>query len=252
MLRFSNPPRPGLKIPKKIPAIVYFHGGGMAIMNMQDYQVYYQIISSSGIIVIGVDFRNSTEKEFPAGLHDCLSAVLWTSEHAQELNIDTDRLIVGGESGGGNLAAATCLLAKSQGISVIKGQFLNCPFLCPDTRYKSRQKLSLSSDAHLMSRSYISPQQFNNYLAFPCNATVEQLRGLPPTLLVVNEFDSLVDEGEEYGAKLMQAGVRVLGFRSLGTLHGSLLLNSIAPDLVHLCCEMIVAWVKSLGNYSKL
>jgi len=251
-VKVFRPPSSRVENPKKIPAIVYFHGGGMAIMNMEDYDGYYRLISSYGLVVIGVDFRNSTESPYPAGLHDCLSAVLWTSEHAQEFNIDPDRLIVGGESGGANLATATCLLAKSRGITIIKGQYLNCPYLCPDNRYKSRHKYGSSKDPNHMAHSYTNPKDFFNYLAWPCNATVEQLRGLPPTLLVVNQFDNLVSEGEAYSAKLMQAGVRVLGFRSLGTIHGISLASSVLPDLAHMVCEMIVVFVKSLGQNSKL
>jgi len=219
---------------------------------MQDYNTLYRIISTYGLLVIGVDFRNSTEKPFPAGLHDCLSAVLWTAEHAKEFNIDMDRLVVGGESGGGNLAAATCLLAKSRGISIIKGQFLHCPYLSPDFRYESRHNYGNSKDAGNMAQSYTNPQQYNNYLAWPCNTTVEQLRGLPPTLMIVSEFDELVDEGEEYAGKLMQAGVRVVGLRSLGTAHCALQIVDLVPDLANMTFEILAAWVRSLGQKSKL
>jgi len=82
--------------------------------SMKDYDAVYRIFASFGLIVIGVDFRSSLQCPFPAGLHDCFSAVMWTAEHADELQIDKEKLIVGGESGGGNLTAATCLFAKEK------------------------------------------------------------------------------------------------------------------------------------------
>jgi len=105
---------PVRRAPGTLPGLVYFHGGGMAIIRMSDYDIYYRILASYGMVVVAVDFRNSTEVPFPGGLHDCLSAVLWTADHAHDLRIDTNRLVVGGESGGGNLAAATCLLAAEK------------------------------------------------------------------------------------------------------------------------------------------
>jgi len=237
---------------ERLPCLIYCHGGGMACFSINDYDTVYRIFASFGIITIAVDFRNSTVLPFPAGLHDCLSAVIWTSEHADELQIDKEKLVIGGESGGGNLAAATCLLAKEKNISVIKGQYLNCPFISPYDNHPSStlyNGYSLPPNLiKIVAAAYTPPEQFNNHIAWPSNAQVDQLRGLPPTLLVTNEFDILVDEGERYRENLAQAGVRVTGVRILGSIHGSSIMNALTPDVVGTSCGMLVGWMKTLGK----
>jgi len=218
---------------------------------IKDYDTYYRILASFGIIVIGVDFRNSTESQFPSGLHDCLSADVWTSEHAEKLQIEPEKIVVGGESGGGNLAAATCLLAKEKNISVIKGQYLNCPWLSPEELFPS-STTNVSYFApnfrKIISSVYTPLEELHNHLAWPANANVDQLRGLPPTLLVMNEFDVLVDEGEKYRENLALAGVTVTGVRILGSIHGVSLWNIITPDIVATTCRMLVGWIRNLGK----
>jgi len=236
---------------ERLPCIVYFHGGGMAFFSMKDYDAVYRIFASFGLIVIGVDFRSSLQCPFPAGLHDCFSAVMWTAEHADELQIDKEKLIVGGESGGGNLTAATCLFAKEKNISVIKGQYLNCPYISPYDHPSCTSYKGFSFPPNirkLLSLTYTPPEQFNNHLAWPSTAQVDQLRGLPPALLVTNEFDELVDEGEKYRENLAQAGVTVTGVRILGSIHGSSLMYPSTPDVVGASCGMLVGWIKTLGK----
>jgi len=241
-----------------LPTIVYLHGGGMGFYNIDTYHNYYRALSTLGLVVVAVNFRNSVEAPFPAGLHDCLSAVMWTYTNALSLKIDRHMLVVGGESGGANLTAATCLLAKEKGIDIIKGQYLNCPYFLALSRYPSRQNydkyvLSNAAMEHHSGRAYTEPSEFaTNYLAWPGNASVEQLRGMPPTLIVTNEFDPLVDEGEAHARKLMQAGVKVVALRVIGTTHGACLIRAFLPDVFYAVHGALKSWIAGLNQASKL
>jgi len=240
------------------PCLVYLHGGGMALFSIDTYEPYLQRIAAFGLVVAAVNFRNSTVACFPAGVNDCLSGVLWTAEHAKDLNIDLNRLVVGGDSGGGNLTAATCLLAKEKGhADLIKGQYIYCPFLNPDgTNYHSRKNYDgyfIDSKGDKAVEVVYTPKRdaATDHLAYPSLATEEQLRGLPPALVVTNEFDPLVDEGEEYYAKLTRAGVRTVGLRVLGTTHGA---NAIGTALADVCATThaaLVGWINSLPLFQQ-
>jgi acetyl esterase len=240
-----------------LPCMVYFHGGGMAMYSMATYHEYYRHLAGLGLVVVGVDYRLSTEAPFPAGLNDCYSSVMWAHEKAKELNIDTNRLIVGGESGGGNLAAATCFLAKKGGVNIIKGQFLNCPYILADTKFASRvnyDKYILARDGmdHVSGPTYTSDKKDRtNPLAWPGNVTVEQLVGMPPALVITAEFDPLVDEGEHYYRLLTQAGVKVVGIRALGLLHAFTVSRVVVPDIFATVHGALYAWIMSI-NRSKL
>jgi len=236
-----------------LPALVYYHGGGMAIFSMKYIDAIYRYLADKGIVVVSVEFRSCLDHPFPAGLHDCYSGVLWISEHAKEYNVDPELIVVGGESGGGNLAAAVSLLDRQKGKNLIKGQYLNCPLLCPDDRsYSSRSNyrgffLPNTDLLDKLAEYYTPKNEFStNFLAWPINANDEQLKSLPPTLVVTNEFDSLFDEGNHYASRLQQAGVPVTSVGLLGTVHATSILRTITPDVSNSVMNMVYGWIQSI------
>jgi len=160
---------------------------------------------------------------------------------------------------------------RGKKISVIKGQFLHCPYLAPDdvlpSRHRYRAYFGQDNSLDVMARAYTPPvdskktvtasgnkpaesrEEFqNNPIAWPFHAPTERLRKLPPALIVTNEFDQLVDEGDEYGVRLARAGVRVMRMRSMGTLHGSTCMQTVAPDIVAGTIGMLVGWINALPS----
>ena len=223
-----------------LPGIFHTHGGGMTILTT-DNQVHRRWntdVAASGAVVVMVDFRNSWTPEgrhpFPTGVEDCLAGLLWTDAHRDELGLTS--LVTYGESGGGNLAIATVLLAKSRGrLDAIDGVYGDIPFISGGYRWDRDRQMSelpslVENDGYqvhtkamaLIARSYDpTGENAENPIAWPYHATVEDLRGLPPTVISVNELDPLRDEGIGFARKLALAGVDTSAKVNLGLTHGA-------------------------------
>jgi len=231
-----------------LPCVYYIHGGGMMSMSCfwGLYRAWGKIIASRGVAVAMVDFRNcltpssAPEVEpFPAGLNDCVSGLHWVVANADSLNIDTTRIIVAGESGGGNLTLATGLKLKQDGdLSIIKGLYALCPYIAgewPQDRYPS----SIENEGiliHLHSNrgrlAYgIDAFDRKDPLAWPGFATEDDVTGLPPTIISVNECDPLRDEGIEFYRLLLRAGVPARCRQVMGTIHGTEIFPVACPDI---------------------
>jgi acetyl esterase len=224
-----------------LPGVVYYHGGGMSILSPFNkvHRRWCRDIAATGTVAIGVGFRNAHGgdegvRPFPTGLHDCFAALRWVDDHRKELGIG--KLIVLGESGGANLTLATTLLAKREGeIERIDGVYAPVPFISGaygwDAERQARELPSLIElDGYLMSgigNSLIAlvydpgNENAENPLAWPYFASVEELIGLPPHVITVDELDPLKDEGIAYMRKLQQAGVRTVGRVNLGLIHAA-------------------------------
>jgi acetyl esterase/lipase len=225
----------------KLPGVVYYHGGGMTILSPFNkvHRRWCYDIAAAGTVAIGVGFRNAHGGEegvqpFPLGLHDCLAALRWVDDSREELGIG--KLVVLGESGGANLALATTLLAKREGeIGRIDGVYAPVPYISGaygwDAERRARELPSLIElDGYLMSgigNSLLAiaydpgKENAENPLAWPYFATVEELVGMPPHVITVNELDPLKDEGIAYLRKLQQAGVPTVGRVNLGLIHAA-------------------------------
>jgi acetyl esterase/lipase len=231
-----------------LPCLYYIHGGGMQFMSCFDglYRAWGRILAAQGIAVAMVDFRNclvassAPEVEpFPAGLNDCVSGVKWVHANASELGIDADRIIVGGESGGGNLTLATGLKLKQDGdLGLIRGLYALCPYIAgswPQDRYPSSTEnnglfLDLHDNRGAMAYG-IEAFEAKNPLAWPAFATPSDLEGLPPTVISVNECDPLRDEGIEFYRDLLRAGVAARCRQVMGTIHGTEVFAIACPDI---------------------
>lgn len=234
-----------------LPAIVYLHGGGMVILKTENpmHTTWAKSLAKTGLVVVVVDFRNALTKNghnpFPAGLNDCTAAVRWVDAHREQLRID--KIVLEGDSGGGNLALATAIKAKNEGwINSINGVYATVPYISGAYNLPLEWKLQelpslVECDGYLITcatsaltaRLYDpSGEHSRNPLAWPFWATEEDLKGLPPHFIVTSELDPLRDEGNAYYRKLVRAGVSAVGKVNLGVIHAAeLFLRQTMPDL---------------------
>jgi acetyl esterase len=231
-----------------LPCVYYIHGGGMQTMSCYDgnYQAWGRIIAAQGVAVAMVDFRNalipSSAEEvapFPAGLNDCVSGVRWISENHEALGIDPQQMIIAGESGGGNLTLATGLKLKEDGdMSLVRGLYALCPYIAgtwplpenPSSEENNGILLDLHNNQGAMAYG-IEALESKNYLAWPGFSTEEQVEGLVPTMISVNECDPLRDEGINFYRLLCRAGVSARCRQVMGTIHGTEIFPSTCPDI---------------------
>jgi len=222
------------QVSDNIPAILHLHGGGMAMLTANDLNYIYwrQKLASQGLVVIGVEFRNiggvMGNHPFPAGLNDCLSALKWVYNNKKDLGIS--KIIVSGESGGGNLSIATALKAKEEGIiNYIDGVYAQCPYIS-NLYGKSENELKslvendtyfLRGDASNIMASLYDGVNSKNPFAWPYHAENKLLKGLPPHIITVNELDPLRDEGLAFSKKLEESGVSVKTKIIKGTVHAA-------------------------------
>ena len=244
------------------PCILHIHGGGMTILSADGsaYRRWRDELAAQGMIVVGVDYRNAAgtlgPHPFPAGLEDCVAALDWVHTNRQQLGIST--VVVSGESGGGNLSLATALKAKEAGnLGQIAGVYALCPYISGLYAVKDPSLVSLyENDEYFLAcrmmgvlASLYDPEDTNanNPLCWPYFASVEDLEGLPPTVISVNELDPLRDEGLACFRKLLQAGVPAVGRTVNGTCHaGDVLFREAMPDVYAATVRDITAFATSL------
>jgi acetyl esterase/lipase len=231
-----------------VPCVYYIHGGGMQTMSCYDgnYRAWGRIIAAHGVAVAMVDFRNaltpSSAEEvapYPAGLNDCVSGVKWLSSQHSALNIDSDRIIVAGESGGGNLTLATGLKLKRDGdMSIVRGLYALCPYIAgrwplpenPSSTENNGILLDLHNNRGALAYG-IEELENENPLAWPGFATEQDVAGLVPTVISVNECDPLRDEGVNFYRLLLRAGVSARCRQVMGTIHGTEIFPATCPDI---------------------
>jgi acetyl esterase/lipase len=233
---------------ERLACVYYIHGGGMQSMSAFDgmYRAWGKIIAREGVAVAMVDFRNALQASsapevapFPAGLNDCVSGLKWVIANAEALAIDPDRIVVAGESGGGNLTLATGLKLASDGeLGLIKGLYALCRYIAgewPQERYPSTTEnngilLDLHNNRGPMAYG-IEALRARNPIAWPGFAGVEDVKGFPPTVISVNECDPLRDEGIGFYRLLLQAGVPARCRQVMGTIHGTEIFSICCPDI---------------------
>ncbi|MFP3293528.1 MAG: alpha/beta hydrolase, partial [Nitrososphaeria archaeon] len=208
------------------PLVVYYHGGGFVYYSVETHDNICRRLSTlSGAAVMSVDYRLAPEHKFPAAVHDAYDAVVWAGEAAEELGVDPNAIAVAGDSAGGNLAAAVSLMARDAG----RGDFIRAQVLI----YPVLNMIDMSPSRFEFGEGYMLEERMDRwfvaqYLADPRDATnpyaspllAEDLRGLPPALVVTAEYDPLRDQGEIYAHRLRAAGVPATATRYLGMTHG--------------------------------
>ena len=247
-----------------LPIVYYIHGGGMQTMSCYDgnYRVWARTIAAQGVVCAMVDFRNalmpSSAEEvgpYPAGLHDCASGVRWVAQHAADLGGDADRIVVAGESGGGNLTLATGLqLLRDGDLHLAKGLYALCPYIAgswPHPDYPSSVEnngilLDLHNNRGAMAYG-IEQLEARNPLAWPGFATEDDVRGLPPTMISVNECDPLRDEGIAFYRLLLRAGQSARCRQVMGTIHGADTMPFVVPDIARDTAADIAHFARTVG-----
>jgi acetyl esterase len=232
-----------------VPTIVYLHGGGFVIGDLDTHEgVCRRLCRDVGAVVVSVDYRRAPEHRFPAAAEDSYAALTWVADHIADYGADADRLVVGGDSAGGNLAAVCAQLARADGPK-LAAQLLAYPAVDMFGEYPSRTEnadgyfLTLA-DMHWFARHYLGMDEADPRIAdlaadprlSPLLA--ESLEGLPPAVIATAEFDPLRDEGNAYARALEKAGVPVAQREFAGLIHGFYGMEAFSPAV-----EAATAWL---------
>jgi acetyl esterase len=231
-----------------LPCVYYIHGGGMQALSCYDgnYRAWGKIIAAQGVAVAMVDFRNSLVPSsveeiapFPAGLNDCVSGLKWVAANHESLGINPERIIIAGESGGGNLTLASGLKLKQDGeLGLVRGLYALCPYIAgrwpapdaPSSVENNGILLDLHNNRGAVGYGIVELER-GNPLAWPGFATEEDVRGLVPTIISVNECDPLRDEGVNFYRLLNRAGVAARCRQVMGSIHGTEVMPMVCPDI---------------------
>ncbi|MCS5711984.1 alpha/beta hydrolase fold domain-containing protein [Candidatus Berkiella aquae] len=217
-----------------LPVVMYFHGGGWILGDFKTHERFLrELTNASNAAIVFVDYSPAPEAKYPTQIEEAYAATKWVAEHGKSLNLDANKIAVAGDSVGGNMAAAVTLLAKEKKTPKIGFQVLFYPVTDAnlDTEsYKTfengpwltKKAMEWFWDAYLPNKA-----DGKKITASPLQASIEELKGLPPALIITDQNDVLRDEGEAYANKLMQAGVPVVATRYLGTIHDFVMLNAL-------------------------
>jgi acetyl esterase len=228
------------------PLVMYFHGGGWTMASIETVDpTCRKLCAGTGAVVVSVDYRLAPEHKFPAAPEDCFAATRWVAEHASELQGDPRRIAVCGDSAGGNLAAAVCLMARDRGGPALACQVLAYP---PMANAFDTPSYHENGEGYFLTRDMMrwfwghylpKPEDGRHPYASPLEAA--QFSGLPPALVLTAEFDPLRDEGEAYASRLRQAQVPVRQIRYDGIVHGFFTLGGVMEQGMHAIDEASAA-----------
>lgn len=219
-----------------LPILVYFHGGGWVFGDLESHDAMCRITAhEAGCLVVAVDYRLAPEHKFPAGLEDCIAATRWCAEHGGEIGGDPARLAVGGDSAGGNLAAAVAQAARAasrgSGGPKLAMQWLIYPAV---DFTADNASLRENADGYLLTKAAIdwTLEQYVTHAdaAHDPRASpglARDLTGLPRALVQTAEYDPLRDEGEAYADALKAAGVPTETIRYDGVVHGFMRMGAL-------------------------
>jgi acetyl esterase len=211
--------------PGPFPALVFFHGGGFVLCSLDTHDGQCRALANrAGCIVISVDYRLAPEHPFPAAPEDCYAATQWVAANAAEIDADPARIAVGGDSAGGNLAAAVSLMARDRSGPALRFQLLVYPVTNHDFGTLSYRE---NAEGYFLTTNTMK-WFWGHYLAdvadganpYASPLRAEDLSGLPPGLCITAGYDPLRDEGEAYAARLRAASVPCVSERFPGMFHG--------------------------------
>lgn len=218
----------------KLQPVLHFHGGGWILGSFKTHARFSSDVAlGTNKAVVFVEYSKSPEARFPVALEECYTALKYVAEHGNDLNLDTSHISILGDSVGGNLAIATTLLTIERKGPKIKSLVLFYPVTSADLNSESYELFKegpwLTKKAmEWFWNAYEPSSDRSDKLLSPINASLEELKKFPPTLLITDENDVLRDEGEAFAKRLAEAGAEVTAIRVLLTLHDFLLLNPIA------------------------
>ena len=222
-------------VKEALPVFMFIHGGGWILGDYQTHQrLVRDLVVRSGAAAVFVNYTPSPEAQYPTAINEIYAATKWVYQNSSEINVDRNRLAIVGNSVGGNMSAVTALRAKNDADLDIKAQILLWPVT--DATFSQESYKSYAKDRFLTTN--IMKWMWDQYItvanerasiyASPLQASIDDLKGVAPAVIVVAENDILRDEAEAYGRKLDQAGVEVSTVRFNGTIHDFGLLNVLA------------------------
>jgi acetyl esterase len=217
------------------PGVLFFiHGGVWIVGNFQNHQrLLRDLVVGSGQVGVFVEYTPLPKAKFPTQLEECYAALKWVAGHASEFGADGSRIAVAGNSVGGNMSAALPLMVKDRNGPTIRYQALLIPATDASVDTESYREYGTG---RFLTRAFMKygwdlyapdAETRNNPYVSPLRASIDQLKGLPPALVITAENDPLRDEGEAYARKLKEAGVSVDAVRYNGTIHDFVLLNAL-------------------------
>ena len=215
------------------PTLIYFHGGGWTIGDLDTHDVLCRDFADKGrFVVIAVDYRLSPEHKFPVAVEESFAVTNWIVQHAAELGVNQEQIALGGDSAGANLAAVLCLMARDAGSPKIAYQLLIYPATDQRATTPSHRKYAngyLLTEKHFnyFRSNYVDPWQYEDWRASPLLA--RDVQSLPPALIITAGFDPLHDEGLAYAERLRTAGVNVKYHCFEDQVHGFLTLGGVIP-----------------------
>ncbi len=218
-----------------LPVVMYFHGGGWVLGDFKTHQrLLHELANGANAAIVFVDYTPAPEAKYPTQINQAYAATQWIAQNGQSLNLNTSKMAVAGDSVGGNMAIAVTLLAKEHKTPKIDFQVLFYPVT--DAKFDNESYKLFENGPWLTKKAmqWFWDQYLPNeaaakkITASPLQASIKELEGLPPALVITDQNDVLRDEGEAYANKLMQAGVPVTATRYLGTLHDFVMLNALA------------------------
>lgn len=218
-----------------LPVVMYFHGGGWVLGSKNTHdRLLRDLTNATNAAFVFVSYTPAPEVQFPVPIEQAYAATAYVADHGRELNLDSTRLALAGDSAGGNMTAAVTLLAKERKAPEICYQVLLYPVT--DTNFDTPSYLEFANGpwntrpAMVWFWDAYAPEASDRkqVTASPLQAATEQLAGLPPALIITVENDVLRDEGEAYARKLIAAGVEVTALRALATVHDFVMLNPLA------------------------
>ena len=230
-VRFYTPEGSG-----PFPILVYFHGGGAA-GSIDTHEIICRCLCrEAGCIVVSVGFRLPPENKFPVGLEDCYAATCWTAAHAAQFRGDATRMAVGGDSGGGNLAAAVALMSRDRGGPALAFQLLLCPltdFRVTTPSWKEYDGYMINKEEFLIFRDFYLSSIEEQAHPYASPLLAPDLHGLPPALIITAECDPLRDGGEQYGQRLLESDVPTTVSRYEGMVHNFMHMKALVPDVAN-------------------
>ena len=227
---------PGVKQP--LPAVIYLHGGGWVLGDTKTHdRLVREIANGVRAEVIFVDFDRAPEARYPIAIEEAYTVTQLVAQQPPDFNVIPGKLAVAGDGAGGNMATVMTLLAKNRGGARICAQVLFYPVT--DANFQTDSYQQFANGPWLTKAAmqgfwdaYLPDHEIRKHpTASPLEASVEELHGLPPALVITAENDVLRDEGEAYARKLEQAGVRVTSVRCPGTIHDFVMLNPLAKTV---------------------
>ncbi|HVU94481.1 MAG TPA: alpha/beta hydrolase [Puia sp.] len=240
-----------------LPVFVYIHGGGWVLGDFPTHErMVRDLVVLSGAVGVFINYTPTPDAVFPTQINEIYTGVKWVAEHGADIGVDGSRLAIVGNSVGGNMTAVTALMAKDKHGPALRAQIMLWPILDADFNTGSYKEFGTggyyltSATMKWMYDMYIKdPAKRKNIYASPLRADIEELKGLPPAIIAVDENDILRDEGEAYGRKLDLAGVKVTTIRYDAVIHDFGLLNGLAE--IPQTKSLFVQLAAELKNYLK-